>query len=84
MFPCQLMPCQLIMGTAHKKCHSTNLVLLKEVETIFTNLKEKGGLTDQEERIVRRIVRDGVKLIDEYEAEKEKRIREREIEKYGR
>lgn len=63
--------------------HSDNLILLEKVDKLFIDIIKSGGLTDEEERMTKRIIKKGRKLIDEYEKEKERRIREREIKKFG-
>lgn len=63
--------------------HSDNLILLEKTDKLFIDIEENGGLTNEEERVTKRIVKRGNRLIDEYEKEKERRMREREIEKYG-
>ncbi len=63
--------------------HSDNLILLEKADKLFIDIEKNGGLTDEEERVTKRIVRRGNRLIDEFEKEKERRIREREIEKFG-
>ena len=63
--------------------HSDNLILLEKTDKLFIDIEKNGGLTDEEERVTKRIVRRGNRLIDEFEKEKERRIREREIEKFG-
>lgn len=66
-----------------KQNHSENLILLERVDKLFINIIKNGSLTDEEKRVTKRIVKKGIRLIDESEKEKERRIREKEIEKYG-
>ena len=63
--------------------HSENLILPEKTDKLFIDIEKNGGLTDEEERVTKRIVRRGNRLIDEFEKEKERRIREREVEKFG-
>lgn len=63
--------------------HSDNLIYWRRQNKLFIDIEKNGGLTDEEERVTKRIVRRGNRLIDEFEKEKERRIREREIEKFG-
>ncbi len=63
--------------------HSDNLILLEKADKLFIDIEKNGGLTDEEERVTKRIVKKGNRLIHEFEKEKERRIREREIEKFG-
>ena len=63
--------------------HSDNLILLEKTDKLFIDIEKNGGLTDEEERVTKRIVRRGNRLIDEFEKEKERRLRQREIEKFG-
>ena len=58
-------------------------VIVEKTDKLFIDIEKNGGLTDEEERVTKRIVRRGNRLINEFEKEKERRIREREIEKFG-
>ena len=50
--------------------HSDNLILLEKTDKLFIDIEKNGGLTDEEERVTKRIVRRGNRLIDELKRRK--------------
>ncbi|UVP00725.1 hypothetical protein NXV86_12810 [Bacteroides sp. BFG-257] len=39
--------------------HSDNLILLEKADKLFIDIEKNGGLTDEEERVTKRIVKKG-------------------------